>query len=61
MPKKHCGPSKASLREMPEVDFTKVIVKRNLYARRIVEEGMFVKVGRRRVIRILLELFLFGK
>jgi len=34
-------PSAASLREMPELDFTKVKLRRNPYAARIVAEGRF--------------------
>lgn len=41
-------PSRRSLRQMPEVDFRKVRVKRNPYARRIAEEGLIVQVGRGR-------------
>ena len=46
-------PSRRSLREMPEVDFRKVRVKRNPYARRIAEEGLVVQVGRGRPRRML--------
>jgi hypothetical protein len=46
-------PSRRSLREMPEVDFRKVRVKRNPYARRIAEEGLVVQVGRGRPRRVL--------
>lgn len=46
-------PSKRSLREMPEVDFRKTLVKRNAYARRIAEQGLFVQVGRGRPKRVL--------
>ena len=46
-------PSRRSLREMPEVDFRKARVKRNPYARRIVEEGLVVQVGRGRPRRVL--------
>ena len=45
--------SKRSLQEMPEVDFRKVRVKRNTYARRISEQGLVVQVGRGRPKRIL--------
>ena len=41
-------PSRRSLREIPEVDFRNVRVKRNRYARRIVAEGLVVQVGRGR-------------
>jgi hypothetical protein len=34
-------PSAASLREMPELDFTKVKLRRNPYAARIAAEGRF--------------------
>lgn len=46
-------PSKRSLREMPEVDFRKVRVKRNAYARRIAQQGLIVQVGRGRPKRVL--------
>lgn len=40
-------PSKASLREIPEVDFAKAKVRRNPYAARVAAEGI-VHVGRGR-------------
>jgi len=46
-------PSKRSLREIPEVDFRKVRVKRNPYARRIAAQGLVVQVGRSRPTRLL--------
>jgi hypothetical protein len=46
-------PSKRSLREIPEVDFRKVRVTRNRYARRIAAEGLVVQVGRGRPKRLL--------
>lgn len=46
-------PSKRSLREMPEVDFRNVRVKRNAYARRIAKGGLVVQVGRGRPKRAL--------
>ena len=46
-------PSKRSLREMPEVDFSKVRVKRNVYAARIAKDGLVVQVGRGRPKRLL--------
>jgi len=42
------GPSRASLREMPEVNLDKVNVRRNPYALRIAAEGISVHVGRGR-------------
>jgi Ribbon-helix-helix protein, copG family len=39
-------PSKASLREIPEVDFEHVRVRRNPYAARIAAEGIHVSRGR---------------
>jgi hypothetical protein len=45
-------PSKASLKEMPEVDFTKVKVRRNPHAARIAREGITVQVGRGRPRRL---------
>src|SRR5262245_3649791 len=46
-------PSKRSLRDIPEIDFTKVRVQRNPYAARIAKEGLWVKVGRGRPKRLL--------
>lgn len=46
-------PSRQSLREVPEVDFRKVHVKRNPYAARIAAEGLVVQVGRGRPKRLL--------
>jgi hypothetical protein len=46
-------PSKRSLREMPEVDFRRVQVKRNPYARPIAAGGLVVQVGRGRPKRLL--------
>lgn len=46
-------PSSRSLREIPEVDFRRVRVVRNPYARRIAAEGLVVQVGRGRPKRLL--------
>lgn len=46
-------PSKGSLNEMPEVDFSRVRVRPNRYARRIAEEGLVVQVGRGRPKRVV--------
>jgi hypothetical protein len=47
--KKHKrAPSRTSLREIPEIDFAKVRVRRNPYAVRIAKEGIVVQVGRGR-------------
>jgi hypothetical protein len=46
--RRHAEPSKASLKEMPEVDFKKARVRRNPYAARIAKEGIAVQVGRGR-------------
>jgi len=43
----HREPSKASLREIPEVDFDRARVRKNPYATRVTEEGI-VHVGRGR-------------
>jgi hypothetical protein len=45
---KHAEPSKASLEEMPEVDFSKARVRKNNHAARIAKEGITVQVGRGR-------------
>lgn len=41
-------PSRASLREIPEVDFKKAKVSRNSYAQRIADSGLSIRVGRGR-------------
>jgi uncharacterized DUF497 family protein len=46
-------PSKASLREIPEVNLSNARVRRNPYAARIAREGMVVQVGRGRPRKIL--------
>ncbi len=46
-------PSAASLRAIPEVDFSKVTVRRNPYASRIAREGITVQVGRGRPKKLL--------
>ncbi len=46
-------PSARSLREMPEIDFTKVKVRPNPYAARIAKEGIVVQVGRGRPRKLL--------
>jgi hypothetical protein len=48
MRRRHRGPSAASLREIPEVDFSQATVRRNAYARRIAKEGITVHVRRGR-------------
>lgn len=45
---RHAEPSKASLKEIPEVDFSKARVRQNPYAARIAKEGITVQVGRGR-------------
>jgi hypothetical protein len=45
--RKHPEPSRASLREIPEVDFDRAKVRRNPYAERIATEGI-IHVGRGR-------------
>ena len=46
-------PSAASLREIPEIDFTRAKVRRNPYAARIAKEGIIVQVGRGRPKKVL--------
>jgi hypothetical protein len=41
-------PSKASLKEMPEVDFDSVRVRRNHHAARIAKAGITIQVGKGR-------------
>jgi hypothetical protein len=45
---RHSEPSAASLKAIPEVDFTRTRVRRNPYAARIAKEGITVQVGRGR-------------
>jgi hypothetical protein len=45
---RHSEPSEASLREIPEVDFTKARVRMNPYAARVAKKGITVQVGRGR-------------
>lgn len=46
-------PSKAALREMPEVDLSRGKVRRNPYAKRIAREGIVIQIGRGRPRRLL--------
>jgi hypothetical protein len=46
--KKPREPFRASLREMPEVNFDKAKVRRNPYALRIAKEGISIHAGRGR-------------
>ena len=46
-------PSAASLREIPEIDFSMARVRRNPYAARIAREGIVVQVGRGRPKKLL--------
>ena len=46
--KRHREPSRASLREMPEVTLKKSRARRNPYAARIAKEGISIHVGRGR-------------
>lgn len=47
------GPSKASLREIPEVDIATAKVRANPYAAKILREGMEVQIGRGRPKKVL--------
>jgi len=49
---KQAEPARASLTEMPEVDFSKARVRRNHHAARIAKEGITVQVGRGRPRRL---------
>ena len=46
-------PSKRSLREIPEIDFSRVRVRKNPYAARIAAEGLTIQVGRGRPKRLM--------
>ena len=46
-------PSAASLREIPEVDFSKSRIRRNPYVARVAREGLVVQIGRGRPKKLL--------
>lgn len=46
--KRQVEPSKPSLEEIPEIDFSRVRVRKNPYASRIIKQGIEVQVGRGR-------------
>jgi hypothetical protein len=46
-------PSRASLREIPEVDFSKVRIRPNPYSAKINKEGLVVQIGRGRPKKLL--------
>ena len=47
------APSRASLRDIPQIDFSKASVRRNPYAARIAKEGITIQVGRGRPKKLL--------
>ena len=51
--RKAADPSKASLREIPEVNFATAKIRRNPYAARITREGIEVQIGRGRPKKLL--------
>lgn len=51
--RKQLGPSPASLREIPEIDFSRTHARRNPYAERIRKAGIVVQVGRGRPKKLL--------
>jgi hypothetical protein len=51
--RKQREPSRASLREIPEIDFSRQRTLRNPYARRIHEQGLIIQVGRGRPTKLL--------
>ena len=51
--REHQEPLAASLREIPEIDFSRVKARRNPYAARIAKEGIVVQVGRGRPKKVL--------
>ncbi len=46
--RKQREPSRASLRDIPPIDFSQASVRRNPYAARIAKEGITIQVGRGR-------------
>ncbi len=46
-------PSRASIRNVPPIDFSKASVRRNPYATRIAKEGIIIQVGRGRPKKLL--------
>lgn len=51
--RKATEPSKASLHEIPEVNFATAKIRRNPYAARIAREGIEVQIGRGRRRKLL--------
>jgi hypothetical protein len=51
--RKHSEPSAASLAEIPEIDFSRVKVRRNPYAAKLAKDGIVLQVGRGRPKKIL--------
>lgn len=52
-PRKEREPSRASLREIPEIDFSTARVRRNPYAAAIAKSGITIQVGRGRPKRLM--------
>ena len=50
---KHRDPSRASLDEIPEIDFSKAQVRKNPYAKRIAQSGITIQVGQGRPKKVL--------
>ncbi len=50
---KQPAPSRASLHEIPEIDFSVATARKNRYAARIAKEGIVVQVGRGRPKKLL--------
>lgn len=50
---KHREPSRASVKEIPEVDFAKARVRPNHHAARIAKDGITVQVGKGTPVRVL--------
>ncbi len=46
-------PSRTSLRDIPEIQFSRARIRRNPYAVRIAKEGITIQVGRGRPKRLL--------
>jgi hypothetical protein len=46
-------PSRASLRDIPQIDFSMARVRRNPYAARLAKEGITIQVGRGRPKKLL--------
>jgi probable addiction module antidote protein len=50
---RHRAPSRVSLDDIPEIEFSKPKVRKNPYAKKVVEQGLTIQVGQRRPKELL--------